>query len=133
MNLEIFYKTLLLWLCILLLAIANGVVRERLLIPRFGSFTGLIVSGRSLSLLILLVAYAALPWLCARQDFQYFCVGLAWLLLTLIFEFGFGLAQHKSSQELFQAYTLKGGNLWSLVLVVMAAAPWLAAKLRDVG
>jgi hypothetical protein len=58
-------------------------------------------------------------------------VGAFWLLLTLVFEFGFGrIAQHKSWQELFGAYTLQGGNIWPVVLLTTAVAPWLTARFR---
>ncbi len=57
-------------------------------------------------------------------------VGLGWLVLTLIFEFGFGLLRGKSLPELLQAYTFTDGNLWPVVLVVTVFAPWLAARLR---
>jgi hypothetical protein len=57
-------------------------------------------------------------------------VGLLWLLLTLAFEFGFGLAQQKSWAELMEAYTFKGGNIWPLVLVAAFISPWLSARWR---
>ncbi len=133
MNSSTFYIALLLWLFILVLAIANGALREQLLIPRLGSVTGLIVSGCLLSCLIILVAFIGVPWLGMLKNFEYLFIGLSWLLLTLTFEVGFGLALHKSWSELLQAYTFKGGNIWPVVLTVIALAPWLAAKLREIG
>jgi hypothetical protein len=71
-----------------------------------------------------------LPWLGARRPVELVGIGLGWLALTLVFEFSFGLWQGKSWPVMFEAYTFKGGNIWPLVLVVTALAPYLAAKLR---
>jgi len=45
-----------LWLVILMLAVLNGALREKMIIPVLGSFTGLILSGVILSVSIFLVA-----------------------------------------------------------------------------
>ena len=55
-------KALVLWLAILALAIANGLLREKILIPSLGSTTGLVSSGILLSAGVLLVAWAGAPW-----------------------------------------------------------------------
>ena len=118
-----------LWLIILVLAVANCAVREAVLIPHLGHAPGLVLSGVLLSALVLLVAYLGLPWLRA-QGLALIFVGLGWLLATLIFEFSLGLLQGKPLGEILAAYTFKGGNLWPLVLLVVAAAPWLAGRLH---
>ena len=56
-------KAFALWLVILCGAVLNGVLREAALIPYLGKTAGLLVSGLSLSALILVVTYIALPWL----------------------------------------------------------------------
>jgi len=120
-----------LWVLILLLAIANGILREAVLIPMLGRFAGLIASGLLLSFLIFLVAAFAAPWYGRLDARIYWCIGAVWLVLTVIFEFGFGrLVQHKSWQELVEAYTFSGGNIWPAVLAMVLASPWLAARLR---
>ena len=123
-------KGLAVWAVILMLAVLNGALREAVLIPKLGTPVGLVLSGVFLSALILVVAYLSLPWLGARRSVQLVGIGLGWLALTLIFEFSFGLWQGKSWQVMLGAYTFKGGNIWPVVLVVTALAPYLAAKLR---
>ena len=119
------------WAAILVLAILNGALREGFLIPTFGTFAALIVSGLTLSLLILAVAFIAVPSFGALSAAGYWRVGLSWLLMTLVFEFSFGLlVQHKELSELLQAYTFKGGNIWVVVLASTLVSPWLAAYLR---
>lgn len=126
-------RVVLWWMAILVLAILNGIVREKFLIPSMGSFAGLIASGLILSALIFLVSLIAVPGFARLNKPHYWAVGLSWLAMTLVFEFGFGLfIQHKALPELLEAYIFKGGNIWPLVLASTLVSPWLAARLRRV-
>jgi len=131
MTIRLIGKTLVVWVGILFLAVANGVLREAVLIPGIGPTPGLFLSGILLSVLIFGVTYLTLPWIEAQNTKQLAAIGLGWLGLTLVFEFSFGLLQGKPLTVLLAAYTFKGGNIWSLVLLVTATAPYLAAKIRD--
>lgn len=130
MALHVAAKALVLWSVILVCAVANGALREAVLIPRLGTSPGLVVSGLALSCVILLVAYLGVPWLGARSDTGLVLVGLGWLAATLIFEFSLGLLRGKPLAEILSAYTFAGGNIWPVVLAITAIAPWLAARLR---
>lgn len=125
-------KASLAWLVILVLAVANGALREALLIPSLGKSGAFVSSGLILSLLIVLAAYVFVrsrPGLTAAQGLH---VGLTWLVLTLAFEFGFGrYAQHKSWAELRDAYTFQDGNIWPIVLLVTLLSPAIVALLRS--
>lgn len=123
-------KALAVWVAILALAIANGALREAVLIPNLGTMPGLILSGILLSCLILAITCLLLPWLGVNSSCQLLLIGFGWLTLTLIFEFSFGLFQGKPLITILEAYTFKDGNIWPVVLIVTAAAPWIAAKLR---
>lgn len=123
-------KALAIWFAILILAVLNGALREAVLTPTFGTAVGLISSGLILSTAILAVAWWFLPWLGVRQPAGLVATGLGWLALTLVFEFSFGFWQGKSWQTLFEAYSFRGGNIWPVVLLTIALAPCIAAKLR---
>ena len=123
-------KALAVWLVILSTAIANGVLREQLLVRQLGNAPGLIVSGLLLSALILAVTVFALPWLRLTSTSQAVGVGLAWLVLTLTFELSFGRFQGKSWSSMLDAYTFKDGNIWPLVLLTTATAPCVAVGIR---
>lgn len=121
-------KSLLAWLVILVLAVANGALREAVLVPFFGRASGLVLSGVLLSLLVALVAHAFVRFTKNATASQGLLVGVFWLCLTLAFEFSFGrYVQHKSWVELLDAYTFKDGNLWPVVLLVTLLAPCFAA------
>jgi hypothetical protein len=124
-------KAIAVWLLILVCAVVNGILRESVLVPMLGPVRALIASGVLLSLAIIAVSTALAPWLGARSASGYLGVGFLWLAMTLTFELGAGyFLQHKTWAELIGAYTFRDGNLWPLVLIVTALAPWLAARLR---
>ena len=123
-------KAFVVWVAILCLAMVNGAVREAVLLPTLGAPSGLVLSGVLLSTVILASAYLALPWLGTRNPPHLWGIGFGWLVLTLLFEFSIGLWQGKSWLTMFEAYTFEGGNIWPLVLIVVAVAPNVAAGLR---
>ena len=125
------FKSLGAWLVILVLAVANGSLREIVLIPVLGKTIGLILSGALLSLLVALVSFAFVRLSHGITISQGLRVGASWLCLTLVFEFSFGrYIQHKSWSELLDAYTFKDGNIWPVVLLVTLLAPSAAVLLQ---
>jgi len=131
MAVTVWLKAFALWFGILVLAMLNGTLREKTLVPAMGPFGATLASGIILSVCVFLVAFAAAPWYGRLSSSQWLLIGLFWLLLTLVFEFAFGrFARHQSWPELLQAYTFKGGNTWPLVLVAALISPWLSAKWR---
>ena len=123
-------KVLTVWLGILVFAVLNGTLREAVLVPAFGKFAGMLGSGIILSSCIFLAAFFAAPWFGRRSAAQFWLIGASWLVLTLLFEIGIGLAQQRDPSELFQAYTFENGNIWPVVLAAALASPWLAGRLR---
>ena len=130
MPLETAAKALAIWLVIMFFAMANGLFREAVLTPVLGVAPGLLLSGLLLCGLVFLVTFLFLPWLGTRVPAHLLMIGLGWLVLTLVFEFAFGLRAGKTLPELLGAYTFKDGNIWPVVLVVTVISPWLTAKLR---
>jgi len=124
------FRALVIWFALLLVAVANGAFREALLIPRFGSQAGHVVSTLMLCAGILIVTYLAMPWIRPGSLRDAIAIGLAWLVLTLAFEFGFGRARGKPWAELLADYDVLRGRIWVLVLVTTAVAPYLAARAR---
>ncbi|MGQ0622687.1 MAG: hypothetical protein ACT4QA_22750 [Panacagrimonas sp.] len=132
MMIDTFWKAVALWFVLVVLAIANGTLREKVLVPAMGASSALLISGITLSVAIFVVSWFALPWYGPLASSQYWLIGLLWLFMTMLFEFGFGhFIAHKSWVELLDAYNVSKGNLWALVLVATFVSPWLAARLKD--
>jgi len=131
MALGMIGKAFAVWLGILVLAIANGGVREAVLIPILGRVPGFFLSGILLSTLILAISYLSMPWFGHVPVRSYIAIGVLWLSLTLAFEFMFGrFIQGHTWSQVFEAYTFKEGNIWPIVLLFTAVAPYVAAKIR---
>ena len=110
-------RSLTVWFLILLGAIANGGLREAVLLPRLGTLPAFVL--------------ASIGWLRIHRASSALKTGAFWLLLTLGFEFGFGhFIQGKSWPVLLEAYTFQNGNIWPLVLVVTLFAPLIAWRIR---
>lgn len=125
-------KAVAVWALILPLAIANGAFREAVLLPGLGNPWAQMLSGLLLSACIVGVAAVFVPRIGRDKSMRPWRIGLLWLALTLVFEFGFGrLVAGRSWPELFAAYTFADGNIWPLVLVVTACAPSLAVWRAD--
>ena len=124
-------RSLTVWFLILLGAIANGGLREAVLLPRLGTLPAFVLSGALLALVILGVTLASIGWLRIHRASSALKTGAFWLLLTLGFEFGFGhFIQGKPWPVLLEAYTFQEGNIWPLVLVVTLFAPLIAWRIR---
>ncbi len=124
-------KAIVIWFVILLLAIANGFLREKILIPQFGASLALPLSGVLLALLVFFASWLVMPWFGARPARHFLMIGACWLLMTVAFEFILGrLVMHKDWAVLLEAYDPSSGNLWLGVLLVTAISPWGAARLR---
>ena len=130
MTLNITLKALLIWIGILLVAILNGAIRETLFISEFGKISGFVLSGVLLSICILFITYMSLPWIGHTKLVNYVLIGFGWLCITILFEFALGHIQGKPWSQLFEAYAFKDGNIWPIVLLVTAVAPYLCAKVR---
>ena len=120
------------WFPMILIAVANGAVREAWLIPRLGEHAGRQVS--TLLLIALFAVYIALivrTWPFASNG-QALAVGAMWLVLTLAFEFLLGrFVSGLSWQQMLAEYDLAAGRLWAVVPIWLGIAPYLFFRLMQ--
>lgn len=118
------WKYTLAWVPMIFIAIMNGSIRQfvygrwvtELTAHQISCATGIIL----FFIYALLIAYR-MPFTTSRQAWL---IGAIWLVLTIAFEFGFGLliAGHPLSQ-LLQDYNIAAGRLWPLVLISLFLMP----------
>jgi hypothetical protein len=106
------------WLVLMILAIANGLLREatfgkslpELRSHQLSTLTGILLMSAAVGLL-------AQVWRPPVSASQALAIGAAWLVFTLAFEFLFGryVAGH-SWQKLLQDYNLFAGRVWPVFL-----------------
>ena len=130
MSVRTLGKAVLVWVAILGLAILNGALRDVVVAEIAGLTAARAASGVILCICILLAALVAAPWFGRLPARWWWGIGTLWLTLTFSFETAVGYAQHGSLRALLDAYTMHGGNLWPLVLLVTFVAPRLAARIR---
>lgn len=119
------------WLVMVIAAIFNAAVREKVLSPVIGSETALPVSGLLLSTLIFLIVFLSTPSFGPLESKMYFFIGLEWFVLTLSFEFLSGhFVAGKHWYEIIQVFNVKKGDLFIAALLTTLISPWLSAKLR---
>ncbi len=114
------------WFPMVLIAVANGALREAYLVPRLGDH-----SARQVSTLLLIVLFAIYIGLVVRtwppaSGGQALAVGAMWLVLTLTFEFALGrFVSGLSRQQMLAEYDLAAGRLWALVPIWVGIAPYV--------
>jgi hypothetical protein len=129
---RLFFKATMIWLAIFIVAVINGLLREKLLLPLLGVDIALPLSGVILSMLVFLISFLSVPLLKSARPGNFLAIGLLWVIMTLSLEILFAhYVAGKSWQELLQIFTMKNGDLFNVVLVITAISPWLAAKCRS--
>jgi len=124
-------KSFLIWLLFIPLAIANGALRDLVLLPALGDTLARAVSSLTLSLLILVLTVLLVNRLGVDTRAGYLVVGALWLVLTLLFEASFALlVMGHPLDELLGDYDIFRGRLWLIVLTTTLFAPLLASKMR---
>ena len=112
------------WFPMVLIAVLNGALRELVLRRRFVELRAHQLSCATGIFLFTIYTWALnLRWPLQSHG-QALKIGVAWVAMTVAFEFTFGrLAFRRSWRELFQEYNLAAGRLWVLVLLAVALLP----------
>jgi len=127
-------KYVLAWIPMLVIAVANGALRQSLIAkvmpePRAHQLSTLIGSV-FMGLFIWLLVHIWPP----SSGHQALLVGLIWLGLTVTFEFFMGLVlQHRPLAQVLDQYNLFAGRLWVLLLAWITFAPWLFLRIQNPG
>jgi len=120
------WRYFLLWIPMLLLAVANGALRELWLRRSLSELRAHQVSTLTLLLLFAVYIGAAVRFWPPASPGQAFTIGLVWLGLTLAFEFLFGhYASGRPWSALLRDYDLLAGRLWILIPLWILIAPSL--------
>jgi hypothetical protein len=119
------------WIGLVVLAIINGVIREK----GYAQFMNEL-SAHQLSTLIGIALLGLFIWILTgvwriESAKQAYLIGAIWLILTIVFEFLFGhyVMSHPWS-KLLHDYSIFKGRIWIFVLIWTAIAPYLFYKIR---
>jgi hypothetical protein len=125
-----YVKAILIWLLITPLAILNGALRDFVTEPLLGGIA-LPLSAVILSVMIFVMAYLLIPKIGKCTAIEYLLIGLAWFVLTNLFDLSMTIFLENGSMADFLAmYDITTGNLWCVVVLVCLISPILVAKIR---
>lgn len=120
------------WVLFVGIAILNGAMREKFLVPSIGAQLALPLSGILLSAFIFLITLGMVPFLNLSDPLSLWLVGIFWVFLLLIFEFIFGhYVMEEPWKKLLEQFNIFKGNLFLMVIVTTAVSPYVTAKLRS--
>ena len=118
-------KYFLCWFPMLLIAVINGTARDLWYKKYFGELTGHQISTISLIILFGFYIWFVINKFSPDSGIQALYIGLLWLMLTLLFEFGFGRIRGNSWSKLLEDYNIMKGRIWILILIWTTIAPYI--------
>jgi hypothetical protein len=118
------------WFLMIFAESLNGALRNLAIAPLTGDFAARQVGVLTGSLIIIGIAYLALPWLGAKSQGALLAVGVLWLVLMASFEVGVGRLLGRSWEQIGADYAIWRGGLLPFGLLALTFAPLIAAKLR---
>lgn len=122
---NIFLKYFIAWFPMLILAIANGALRDLVYKKFVGELAAHQISTITLLLLFGIYIVFITKKLPPNSQMQALMLGVFWMCLTLVFEFGFGRYRGNSWQKLFTDYNILKGRIWILIPIALAIGPYI--------
>ncbi len=118
------------WFLLLVVAFVNGALRAILFESWLGELRAHQLSCLTGITLFGVVIYGVVRRWPPRSDAEALRIGVAWLVMTVAFEFlFFHYVSGISWEKLREAYDLPSGRLWPLVLVWVTTAPFVLHRL----
>ena len=124
-------KYILIWLPMIFIAVINGTARDLWYKKYVGELARRQISTITLIILFAIYLTIILKKYPLQSEIQALYVGILWLILTLVFEFGFGRISGNSWTFLFDEYNLMKGRIWILIPIWVTIAPYIFFKIKQ--
>jgi hypothetical protein len=125
------YRAVAIWFLIALAESVHGTIRQLFIAPVMGDLSARQIGVLTGSTIIFLISWLSIRWIGARKFTYQLEVGALWVVLTVLFEVGLGLALGYPQARILSDYNVAQGGLMGFGLLFMLFAPSLAAKVRD--
>jgi hypothetical protein len=126
-----FWKYFFAWFGLVVLGLLNAAMRQVVYARYVSELAGHQISTLTLAVLVGLYAWALSGFLKLTSPGQAIGVGLMWMVLTIIFEFGLGrYVVGDSWGKLLYNYNVVEGRVWGLFVVWVALAPYVFYRFR---
>lgn len=120
-----------LWLPMILLAVLNGLLREKVFRKGMNELSAHQLSTLLLMLLCFIYVYLIFPFSKIETDTNAWLVGVLWVILTVAFEYIIGIFSKKPKHLLWKDYHLSAGRIWVLFLIALGCIPYLVYLIRE--
>ena len=119
-----FLTALIPWFLLVILAILNGFIRQKFIFPKVGEQKAHVIGTIIFLILQFVLIFVYVKMSLIRESSILLEVGVFWVILTVLFEFGFGhyIMKHPWS-KLLADYNIFKGRIWVLVLINNIFAP----------
>lgn len=131
MESPVFVKYIAAWLGMMVLAVVNGILRDKVYGPRVGD-----LAAHQFSTAILLILFGGYFYALERLWPLYsgaaaWLIGVTWLIMTLVFETALGrFVAHEPWRRIFADYNVLAGRLWILVPAWVLCGPYVVFRLN---
>ena len=113
------------WVVLAILMSANGALREMLLRPSLGAGADVVSAALGVAIILAVTAFGFRALAGATTN-RLTAISVLLVAVTVVFELVIGrTVDHKSWAELFGNYAIWRGQLWPLVLLVVALTPFI--------
>lgn len=119
------FTYILCWFPMLIIAIANGSLRDLWYKKFVTDLQAHQISTVTLLFFLVLYMSAVISMLPPKSEIHALMAGVLWTSLTLAFEFGFGIFRGNTFKALLKDYNLLQGKLWLLVPVCLLVTPYI--------
>jgi hypothetical protein len=124
------YRAVAIWFLIALAKSVHGTIRRLFIAPVMGDLSARQIGVLTGSTIIFLISWLSIRWIGARKFTYQLEVGALWVVLTVLFEVGLGLALGYPQARILSDYNVAQGGLMGFGLLFMLFVPSLAAKVR---
>ena len=124
------YRAVAIWFLIALAESVYGTIRRLFIAPVMGDMSARQIGVLTGSTIIFLIPWLSIRWIGARKFTYQLEVGALWVVLTVLFEVGLGLALGYPQARILSDYNVAQGGLMGFGLLFMLFVPSLAAKVR---
>lgn len=114
------------WFAFIPVPIINGILRESWYKAKIGELGANIIGVTVLSSVWVLYTYLFFKNQINEFSFgKLLLIGLIWLAMTLLFEFGMGFFAGRSLEYMLADYNILNGRLWPVFLLVVFFSPFI--------
>ena len=126
-----YLKYFIAWFPMFVIALANATIREVGYKRYFGELAAHQISTLTACILVGVYVWLLSNYLAIQSAGQALGIGLMWLAMTVVFEFGFGhFIVGNPWSRLLHDYNVLQGRVWGLFVLWIAVAPYVFYEIR---